>query len=164
MTAGIFRKSTLAFAIVAVLAGCGVKSAPLPPEMARPQRILNLRASAAAGGINLAWGRPTRYAGGHVMRDLSDFVILRGEGGGQMKALVEIPVTDQQRFQLQREFSYLDNETNIGERYRYAVISETRDGYRSLPSNEVDFIRKRPPSPPNPENFKLPKPPPLPAN
>lgn len=164
MTAGIFRKSMLALAIAVALAGCGVKSAPLPPEMARPQRILNLRASAAAGGINLTWGRPTRYAGGQVMRDLSDFVILRGEGDGQMKALVEIPVTDQQRFQLQHQFTYLDNETKIGERYRYVVISETRDGYRSLPSNEVDFIRKPPPSPPNPENFKLPKPSPLPTN
>ncbi len=163
MTIGIFRKSIFTLAI-AVAAGCGVKSAPMPPEMARPERILNLRASVAAGGIDLSWGRPTRYTGGHAMRDLNDFVILRGEGDGQMKALVEIPVTDQQRFQLQREFNYLDSETKLGKRYRYAVISETRDGYRSLPSNEVEIIRKPPPAPPNPENFNLPKPSPPPGN
>lgn len=154
----------LAIAAAIAAAGCGVKSEPLAPGQVLPARILNLRASAAPGGIELAWPRPTHYANGNIMHDLSDFVILRAAGDGPMTPLVEIPVTDQERIQIQREFTYLDNETKLGERYRYVVIEETSDGYRSLPSNEVEFVRSKPPPPPSPKNFALPTPSPLPAN
>jgi len=144
------------------LPGCGVKSAPIPPEYARPERILDLRADADARGIKLTWSRPTHYIGGHSMRDLSAFVIKRGDGGAPMTALVNIPVTDQERFQVEDEFSYLDAETTMGNRYRYTVTSEAV-GYHSDPSNEVEFTRIKPPAAPNPANFKLPTPSPLPT-
>jgi hypothetical protein len=144
------------------LPGCGVKSAPIPPEYASPERILDLRAEADPDGIKLTWSRPTRYVGGHPMRDLSAFVIKRADGDGPMTALVNIPVTDQERFQLEDQFSYLDGETQIGNRYRYTVTSEAV-GYHGDPSNEVEFTRIKPPVPPNPANFKLPAPSPLPA-
>lgn len=158
--------TVLAFALAMAMGavGCGIKSAPVPPEQARPARILDLRASAATGGIKLTWQRPTHYSGGRAMRDLNDFVIMRAADDGPMAPLIEIPITDQQRFQIEREFTYLDSETKMGERYRYTVIAETRDGYRSLPSNEVEFSRITPPPPPSPENFSLPTPSPLPTN
>ena len=56
--------------VATALPGCGVKSAPIPPEYARPERILSLRAAPAAGGIMLSWDRPTQYPSGHAMRDL----------------------------------------------------------------------------------------------
>jgi hypothetical protein len=143
------------------VSGCGVKGPPIAPELVRPESVADLRASAAAAGIELAWHRPTQYTGGHTMRDLSGFVILRAEGNAQMEPLLEIPVTDQERLQIQREFTYLDGETAMGHSYRYTVIA---DGYRSDPSNEVIFTRSKPPPPPNPENFKLPTPSPLPTN
>jgi hypothetical protein len=146
------------------VSGCGVKGPPIAPELVRPESVADLRASAAAAGIELAWHRPTQYTGGHTMRDLSGFVILRAEGNTQMEPLLEIPVTDQERLQIQREFTYLDGETAMGHSYRYTVIAETADGYRSDPSNEVIFTRSKPPPPPNPENFKLPTPSPLPTN
>jgi hypothetical protein len=166
-TAG--RRGAIAAAAIAIIAaawsaGCGVKSAPVPPEQAMPERILDLRADAAVGGIALSWGRPTRYAGGHTMRDLSAFVVMRAEGDGPMAPLLEVPVTDQERFEVEHEFSYLDGETTMGARYRYAVIEETTDGYRSDPSNEVEVTRKRPSPLPNPDSFKLPLPSPLPPN
>ncbi|MBF6560819.1 MAG: hypothetical protein IVW56_11045 [Candidatus Binataceae bacterium] len=167
MTAGARGAiATAAIAIIAALSigGCGVKSAPVPPQQAQPERILDLRADPAAGGIALSWGRPTRYAGGHTMRDLSAFVVMRAEGDGPMTPLLEIPVTDQERFQIEHEFSYIDGETTMGARYRYAVIAETTDGYRSDPSNEVEVTRTRPSPPPNPDSFKLPLPSPLPPN
>ena len=148
--------------VAAGLPGCGVKSAPVPPEYAQPERILSLRAEAAFGGIKLTWLRPTHYNGGHTMRDLGGFVVMRAQGDGPMTALVKIPVTDQERFQVQDEFSYLDREARLGGRYRYTVISETTDGYHSAPSNEVDFKRVNPPLPPNPDTYKLPTPSPLP--
>jgi hypothetical protein len=144
------------------LPGCGVKNAPIPPEYAAPERILDLRAQADPGGIKLTWSRPTRYVGGHSMRDLSAFVIKRADGDGLMTALVNIPVTDQERFQLEEEFSYLDGETKMGNRYRYSVTAEAA-GYHGDPSNEVEFTRIKPPAAPNPANFKLPTPSPLPT-
>jgi hypothetical protein len=153
----------IGIAAVAIgLPGCGVKSAPIPPEYARPERILDLRAQPDPTGIKLTWSRPTRYVGGHSMRDLSGFVIKRADGDGPMTALVNIPVTDQERFQLEEDFNYLDGETKMGNRYRYSVIAEAA-GYHSDPSNEVEFTRVKPPAAPNPENFKLPTPSPLPS-
>jgi len=151
-------------ATFAALGGCGVKSAPVPPEEARPEAIKSLRASPASDGIMLTWERPMLYAGGNTMRDLGGFVIMRAEGNtAQMQPLVEIPVTDQERFQVQHTFTYLDGETAVGASYRYAVIAETADGYHSDPSDVVDFTRIVPPPPPNPNNFHLPTPSPLPA-
>lgn len=158
-----------AIAIVSIFAavsvpGCGVKSAPVAPEYARPERILTLRATPAAGGINLTWDRPTHYFGGHQMRDLTSFVVMRAEGDGPMTALVEIPVTDQERFQIEDEFTYLDGETKLGSRYRYTVIAIAGGSYRSEPSNEVKLVRTRPPLPPNPDTYQLPTPSASPAD
>ncbi len=159
----------IAIAIIAIFAaaglpGCGVKSAPVPPEYARPERILSLHAEAAAGGIKLTWQRPSHYTGGHTMRDLSGFVLMRAAGNEPMAALVKIPVTDRERFQVEEEFSYLDRESRMGGPYRYSVVSETSDGYHSEPSNEVEFTRTKPPLAPNPDTYKLPSPSPLPTD
>jgi hypothetical protein len=148
----------------AALPGCGVKSAPVAPQYARPERILTLHAEAAGAGIKLTWDRPSHYNGGHTMRDLSGFVVMRGDGDGPMAALVKIPVTDQGRFQVQDQFTYLDRETKMGNRYRYTVIAETSDGYHGDPSNEVEFARIKPPAAPNPDTYKLPAPSALPTD
>jgi hypothetical protein len=159
----------IAIAIISICAaaglpGCGVKSAPIAPQYARPERILSLHAEASGGGIELSWDRPVHYNGGHTMRDLSGFVLMRGESDGPMAALVKIPVTDQERFQVEDEFTYLDRETRRGARYRYTVIAETSDGYHGEPSNEVEFTRIKPPLAPNPDTYKLPAPAALPTD
>jgi hypothetical protein len=142
--------------------GCGVKSPPVPPQQAVPERIEDLAAASGKDGIRLSWERPERYAGGGKMRDLGKFEILRAEDSAGYRPLVEIPVNDQQRFQQQRDFSYVDSATEIGHSYKYQVLSETQDGYRSAPSNEAETTRVVPKPPPNPENFVLPQPTPLP--
>jgi hypothetical protein len=154
----------LSIAAAAIAAGCGVKSAPVPPSQARPEAIKTLQASAANDGIMLSWDRPLVYAGGHAMKDLGGFVIMRAEGDtAQMQPLVEIPVTDLERFQVQHRFTYVDGETDMGASYRYAIIAETTDGYHSDPSNVVEFTRVKPPPPANPANFHMPAPTPLPT-
>ncbi len=130
----------------------------MAPELVRPEQIRDLRASADPAGIKLSWDRPTHYVGGHLMRDLGSFVILRGSTAGKMDPLVELPVTDRERFSVQREFSYVDGETTPNSHYRYQIVSETVDGHISEPSNEVEFTRVKPSPPPNPANFKLPEP------
>lgn len=145
-------------AAAAWLGGCGVKSEPIPPQYAAPQHIVDLHASSKAGGVELTWGRPERYAGGGKMRDLGHFDLFRAQGNGAYRLLVQIPVTDQQRFQQQHRFSYLDATAKLGDSYRYQVFSETLDGYRSRGSNAVKITRRKPKPPPNPETFVLPTP------
>jgi hypothetical protein len=104
------------------------------------------------------------YVTGHSMRDLGSFVLLRSEGNQPLQPLVELPVTDQDRFDPQRTFNYLDGETQLGKSYRYEIISRTTDGYTSAPSNSVQFIRVPPHGNPKPTNLALPSPASVPAN
>ncbi len=73
-----------------------------------------------------------------------------------------LAVEDLQRFRQQRHFTFVDTDTVVGHRYRYRVVSITTDGYESLPSNQAEIVRTVPKPPPNPENFVLPTPVPLP--
>jgi hypothetical protein len=155
--------SLVAFAIAASWTGCGVKSKPVPPSQARPQRILDLRATPVKGGIRLTWGRPTTYEAGGRMRNLGHFVIMRSdEQGNGFRQIAEVQVTDQARFQQQQVFNYIDRDTTLGQSYAYEIIAYTEDNYKSMPSNEVSLVRTVPQPPPNPENFVLPTPKPLP--
>ncbi len=151
-----------AVALALALAGCGIKGPPQPPEAVRPERILNLAASPDSAGIRLTWSRPERYTKGATMRDLAGFVVMRAQDDEPLKPLVDLPITDRERFRKQTTLDWVDTTTEMGAAYRYAVVSMTDDGYRSEPSNVVQFTRIVPPPPSNPENFALPKPSPLP--
>ncbi len=150
----------LAAALSAI--GCGVKSPPVAPQQAMPERIVGLEATAQKNGVMLSWERPDRTAGGHSMRDLGSFEVDRAEDTATFEPLVNIPVTDQDRFQQQRKFTYLDSAAQTGHHYRYQVISATQDSYRSDPSNEAEITFQPPKPPPNPEDFVIPQPKPLP--
>lgn len=147
-----------------LVAGCGVKSSPVAPQTVYPAAIFDLHASADPAGINLSWSRPTHYVSGHAMRDLGGFVLLRSEGNQPFQPLVELPVTDQERFAPQRTFSYVDGETQIGNSYHYEVVSRTTDGYTSAPSNEVKFTRVSLHKNLSPQNSALPIPAPITTN
>jgi hypothetical protein len=144
------------------VSACGVKSPPIPPQQAVPERIVGLDATSKKNGVLLSWERPERTAGGGKMRDLGSFEIDRAENSGAFRALIEIPVTDQDRFQQQQKFTYLDGGAEVGHHYRYQVISATLDSYRSDPSNEAEITHQLPKPPPSPENFVVPQPKPLP--
>jgi hypothetical protein len=159
-----FAPALLALIGLTLLPRCGVKSTPVPPQTVHPAAISDLHASADPAGINLTWSRPMHYASGHSMRDLGGFVLLRGEGNQPFQPLVELPVTDQERFSPERTYSYVDDETQVGNSYRYEIVSRTTDGYTSAPSNAVEFTRVPPHKTPKPQNFALPTPASLPTN
>lgn len=119
--------------------GCGAKSPPIAPQLAVPEQITSLNAIAEKDGVRLSWDRPEDTAGGHKMSDLGSFEIDRAEGSGGFQPLAEIPVTDQDRFQQQHRFTYLDNTAVIGRHYRYQVVSATLDNYRSEPSDLAEI-------------------------
>jgi hypothetical protein len=160
----LFVPLLLALIALTLVPGCGVKSTPVPPQTVYPAAIADLHASADPAGINLTWSRPMHYVSGHQMRDLGGFVLLRSEGNQRFQPLVELPVTDQERFSPEHKFSYVDGETQMGNRYRYEIVSRTLDGYTSAPSNKVEFTRVRPREHLKPQNFALPTPAPLPTN
>ncbi len=133
--------------------GCGIKTRPRPPEYVRPESIGDLRAKSVAKGIELAWSRPERYQDGTRMRDLGEFVVLRGSDDGALAELTTLPITDRERFQQERHFLFLDAGALMNHRYRYRIISRTTDDYESVPSNEAMLTRTLPPLVPDPEHF-----------
>lgn len=161
------RAKWLTFALMiaalasAVFLGCGVKSPPIPPQAARPEKILSLEAANAKEGIRLTWDRPESYAGGQKMRDLGSFAISRAQADGPVEKIGDIQVHDEGRYQVQHTFTFIDGATIMGKTYHYQVTSSTTDGYVSEPSNDVTIVRKSPSAPPNPENFVVPTPVPL---
>jgi predicted small lipoprotein YifL len=157
------RKRLLAVAVLAlVLARCGVKGPPLPPEEVKPARITTLKAVPDRDGIRLTWPRPDIYATGRPMRDLAGFLVLRSQGQAELQTVADLPIPDRERFQKIDRLDWVDTSTAMGQTYRYAVVSMTDDGYRSDPSNQVEFKRIVPPPPVTPENLVLPKPSPAP--
>jgi hypothetical protein len=152
----------MAFAAAGLWTGCGVKTPPLPIAYAEPQKILDLRAASVKGGIALTWGRPTAYAAGGPMHNLGSFVVMRSSGNHPYQEIDRIEVTDLARFQQQQTFTYVDRGATLGQTYNYRVVSITTDGYRGAPSNEATVTRVNPTPPPNPENYVVPTPSPLP--
>ncbi len=141
--------------------GCGVKSQPIPPEAARPEKIIGLEAANEKEGIQLTWDRPENYAGGAKMKDLGSFSISRSQEGKPAEKIGDIQVHDEGRFQVQNTFTFIDGSTVMGKTYHYQVTSSTSDGYVSEPSNDVAIVRKNPSAPPNPDTFVVPTPVPL---
>jgi hypothetical protein len=156
---------TLALMIAAlaniVFLGCGVKSPPIAPEAARPEKIMGLEAANAKEGIRLTWDRPDNYAGGQKMKDLGGFTITRTMEGGPLEKIGEVEVHDEGRFQVQNTFAFIDGATIMGKTYHYQVTSSTTDGYVSEPSNDVTIVRKHATAPPNPDTFVVPTPVPI---
>ena len=145
----------------AVFLGCGVKSSPIPPEAARPEKIAGLEAANAKEGIRLTWDRPENYAGGQKMKDLGSFSIMRAQEGKPAEKIGDIQVHDEGRFQVQNTFEFIDGSTIMGKTYHYQVTSSTTDGYVSEASNDVAIVRKNASAPPNPDTFVVPTPIPL---
>ena len=111
-----------------VLAACGVRSRPLPPELVQPEPPTALVAKSVAEGVRLTWRRPTSYSGGKHMRDLAGFEIERATGDEYAFAVVgTVTLTDQTRFQQERSITWTDTTTAAGTTYRYRVIATTLD-------------------------------------
>jgi hypothetical protein len=152
--------ATAAMATVAFL-GCGVKSQPIPPESARPAKIVSLEAANSKEGVRLTWDRPDEYAGGGKLKDLGSFTVSRTQEGKPAEKIGDIQVNDEGRFQVQQTFTFIDGNTIMGKTYHYQVTSSTTDGYVSEPSNDATIARKAASAPPNPDTFVVPTPVPI---
>ena len=138
----------LALMPVLFLSGCGKKGDPRAPELATPRVIENLRAASVANGVALTWSRPTEYVDGSALKDLVGFAIFRKDISptcvdcpAPYRPLTTVDIEDREKFVKQKQYRYVDEETQPMMTYRYRVSSQLRDGSLSEPSNEVEITR-----------------------
>jgi hypothetical protein len=138
----------LALMPVLFLSGCGKRGDPRAPEAATPRVIENLRATPVPSGVALTWSRPTEYADGSALKDLVGFAIFRKDISptcvdcpAPYRPLTTVDIEDRERFVRQKQYRYVDEETQPMMTYRYRVSSQLRDGSLSEPSNEVEITR-----------------------
>lgn len=119
--------------VVAASVACGVKKAPLPPELVRPSPPTNLVAATVPEGVKLTWRRPTRYTGGGQMQDLLGFEVERSvdDGQGVYTRVGAIRLDDRQRFRKETRIDWIDERVTAGTAYLYRVKSITLDGSTS---------------------------------
>jgi hypothetical protein len=128
----------IALAVAIAALACGRKADPQPAELVRPKRITNLTAKPVKEGVRLEWSRPETYVNGKRMDDLGGFLVFRGESGSAVADEVgTIEVSDRERFQRERKFTFIDGKVEKGKSYFYRVVSFTTDKYYSDPSNQV---------------------------
>lgn len=145
----MMKSAIIALLAAATLVGsCGKKADPRAPELASPQRILDLRGQSDAKGVSLTWNRPDRYVDGRAMRDLASFVIYRKDLPQTCpdcpvpyRPLTTVFVEDRDRFVKQRQYRYIDESATPNGVYRYRVSSQLFDGTLSEPSNEIEIAR-----------------------
>ena len=128
-------------ALIALLlvAACGNKTVPLPPEVVSPQEPASLAATSTTGGVQLVFRRPTDTVGGRRMNDLGGFQIERAaEDGVQFVQIGDFQLSEEQRFRQDRRLEWTDATAVPGETYRYRVIAYTLDGYHSKPAGPVE--------------------------
>jgi hypothetical protein len=130
------RASTLA--AVLLLAACGLKTPPLPPEKVQPLEATSLVASSTTGGVQLVWRRPTNYTGGKRMNDLGGFEIERAGTTEDFVRIGDFQLSDEQRYRQNRRLEWTDASAVPGATYRYRIIAYTLDGYRSTPAGPVE--------------------------
>jgi hypothetical protein len=126
--------------LLAALAACGVKSAPLAPELVEPEAPETLLAAPVPDGVRLTWVRPLHYAGGRRMNDLGGFAIERAPGEGaapEFERVGTVEVADQDRFRKDRRMEWIDRDVEAGVRYLYRVSAYTLDDYWSPPAGPV---------------------------
>ena len=140
----------VALALMPVLffLGCGKKGDPRAPELATPRVIENLRATSVPNGVALTWSRPTQYVDGSELKDLVGFVIFRKDISPTCvdcpvpyRPLTTVDIEDREKFVKQKQYRYVDEETQPKMTYRYRVSSQLKDGSLSEPSNEVEITR-----------------------
>jgi len=93
-----------------------------PADTFAPAAPRNLAAVGSEGAISLIWEAGTES-------DLQGYLVLRAEGGGELRAITAEPI---------KETTYRDAQVKAGARYTYAVVAVDAAGNRSEPSARVE--------------------------
>ena len=136
----------IAFALL--LAACGVKAPPTPPDLIVPEAPGDLRAIVREGRLYLSWGLPKKNVDGSKPADIVEFEILRGEGSCPRCPISLSPWREIEVPEGKEAFLWEDTHLEAGMTYRYRVRGVNHWGFAGPPSNEVRVTWIAPPPPP----------------
>ena len=129
---------------VVVLAGCGRRGAPRPPQWVVPRPPTDLAVKNVEGGLEVSFRRPDRTIDGADMSDLGTLELWRScEPRPGMFLAAEIPILDRGTFRKRTRYTLMDDTPGIGATCVYRVIAVTDDGYRSAPV-QSEPVRREP--------------------
>ncbi len=141
-SASATTRLVVALALTAACASaCGRKTPVRPPDLVAPRVVTDVVATNTADGIEVSWGRPTRYVDGSHMLDLAAFRIERGRPCCGLRNLATVEIEDRHRFRRAKTFRYLDTAVEPGQSYSYRIYALTVDEYSSQPSELVRIQR-----------------------
>ena len=112
---------------IAVVVGCGVRTAPRPPEDTAPKPPAELDARLDETGVRLRWERPSQAVDGDRLYDLAGFVVERRSEGAEFIVFDRIQVDDNDRIRPQQSFTIEDPSPPTG-LVLYRVRSVAADG------------------------------------
>jgi hypothetical protein len=153
----MMKFATLLGLILAMVAACGQKAAPVPWSTVVPKRIVDLEAKSREERILLEWTFPKENTDKSVLTDLSEFKILRSEGdliGDQCRGCGEKPKVvfeaklDRKGEDKGKRMSLLFEDLEARKVYVYQVVTLNRRGHPSSPSNPVTVFWDYPPHTP----------------
>lgn len=119
---------------VALLAACGRKALPRPPQWVIPESPAPLEVSVVDDVTKLAWRRPSKYVDGKPLDDLGRFDVERACFGLPWEKVAELEVGDRERFRRNRSFAWIDRSPRPADPCHYRVTAFTLDGYASAPA------------------------------
>ena len=138
--------------------GCGIKAPPISRDTIVPKRIVDLEAIPRDGRLLLTWTVPKENTDKTVLTDLEKFQIRRSEGalvadacrgcGEESKVIDEMKIDSVEERRGKRVSIFIEDQ-EPRRVYEYQVVSVTRKGYASSPSNPVTVYWDHLPSAPS---------------
>jgi len=127
-TGALLLLVALSAASLGGLSGCGVRSAPRPPEDTAPIITGELEVRRDDGAVVLRWNRAERSADGRRLDDLAAFVVeRRRDGEDAWEKLGAVDVLDQEKIRRRRNFSWRDDTPGSSAAF-YRVRAVCTDG------------------------------------
>jgi hypothetical protein len=142
-----------------VLAACGKKDYPSPPQAIGPDAVKKFMAIARSGGIMLAWKPPTKNTDKSPLLDLESFKIYREEVASadrckkcpkNFRFLFDYAYTGTRGTVPERElFTYTDSAIKPGNVYSYKIQCLNERDMLGASSDTLTLFWDVPPSPPS---------------
>jgi fibronectin type 3 domain-containing protein len=152
------RKVIAILILSIIIYGCGKKGPLIAPEEIAPKRIVDLKAFARNGNIDIMFTIPKENKDGSKLEDLRGFRILRRDEN--IKTLMTTDFKEVDKIEIKEGdlkkgdiILWTDNNLEDNFRYSYKVISYNSKGYLSDDSNIVNILWSLPPNPP--ETIKI---------